>query len=193
MICHAPVGAAALADYWLGLLSPAAEKFIEKHLLACDSCGGVLRGIIALASELRVLAREGTLRLVVTEAFLQCAAAEGLRIREYSPPNGGSVDCTVGAGDQLLITRLAADLRGARRVDLSFCDEHGAERHRAADIPVAAAAGEVIHQESIAFAKASPTARLVARLLAVEESGAERLIGEYTFNHTRTLPGPGDG
>jgi hypothetical protein len=189
--CHAPASAATLADFWLGLLPPAAGEAIEEHLLACDSCGDRLREVIALAAEVRNLAREGTLRLVVTETFIQCAAAEGLRIREYAPPPGGGVECTVAAEDQLLITRLAADLRGARRVDLCFCDEHGAELHRAADIPVAAGAAEVIHQESIAFAKASPTARLVVRLLAVEESGAERLLGEYTFHHTRTLPGPG--
>jgi hypothetical protein len=32
---------------------------------------------------------------------------------------------------------------------------------------------------------------MVARLLAVDEKGAESVVGEYTFNHTRTLPGPG--
>jgi hypothetical protein len=30
---------------------------------------------------------------------------------------------------------------------------------------------------------------LIARLVAVDEAGGERLLGEYTFNHTRTLPG----
>jgi len=24
-----------------------------------------------------------------------------------------------------------------------------------------------------------------------DEAGVERLLGEYTFNHTRSLPGPG--
>jgi hypothetical protein len=33
--------------------------------------------------------------------------------------------------------------------------------------------------------------RMIMRLVAVEETGSERQIGEYTFNHTRTLPGPG--
>jgi hypothetical protein len=32
---------------------------------------------------------------------------------------------------------------------------------------------------------------MIARLVAVDEVGAERLLGEYTFNHTRTMPGPG--
>ena len=31
---------------------------------------------------------------------------------------------------------------------------------------------------------------MVARLIDVRESGEEAVLGEYTFNHTRTLPGP---
>jgi hypothetical protein len=31
---------------------------------------------------------------------------------------------------------------------------------------------------------------LTARLLEVNETGEEHLLGEYTFNHTRTIPGP---
>ena len=31
---------------------------------------------------------------------------------------------------------------------------------------------------------------MIARLLAVDADGAERLLGEYTFHHTRTIPGP---
>jgi hypothetical protein len=31
---------------------------------------------------------------------------------------------------------------------------------------------------------------MIAKLLAVEEHGGERVLGEYTFNHTRTIPGP---
>ena len=58
------------------------------------------------------------------------------------------------------------------------------------DIPVRDDAGSVLVQQSITFAKASPSATMIARLLAVDEAGAERLLGEYTFHHTRTIPGP---
>jgi hypothetical protein len=27
-------------------------------------------------------------------------------------------------------------------------------------------------------------------LFAIDDEGMERLLGEYTFNHTRTIPGP---
>jgi hypothetical protein len=32
---------------------------------------------------------------------------------------------------------------------------------------------------------------MIARLVSLDETGGERLLGEYTFDHTRTLPGPG--
>ena len=59
-----------------------------------------------------------------------------------------------------------------------------------ADVPIRADAAEVVFQESITVAKAAPTSSMVARLLAVGADGTERLVGEYTFNHTRTIPGP---
>ena len=30
----------------------------------------------------------------------------------------------------------------------------------------------------------------IARLLAVDDEGREQVIGEYTFNHTRSIHGP---
>jgi hypothetical protein len=99
----------------------------------------------------------------------------------------------VTADDDLLIGRLVADLSGAARVDLCVCDERGVEQARLLDIPVGVGAGSVAWQESITSAKAAPTMTLVARLLAVDEIGGERLLGEYTFHHTRSMPGPAPG
>lgn len=183
--------AALLADYWLAALGDAEEEAVEEHLLACDECGARLREVIALAEGVRNLAREGCLRMVVSDAFLKRAAEEGLRVREYAPPPGGGVQCTVTAEDDILIGRLAANLRGAKRVDLCLCDEHGAEQLRLPDIPVQSGASNVVYQESITFAKAMPTSKIIARLVTFDEAGGERLLGEYTFNHTRSLPGPG--
>ena len=164
---------------------------MEEHLLGCDPCGARLREVIALAEGVRSLAREGTLRMIVSDAFLQRAAEEGLRVREYAPPPGGGVQCTVTAEDDILIGRLAANLSGAKRIDLCVCDERGVELGRLPDIPVNPAAGSVAFQESITFAKAAPTSKMIVRLVALDETGGERLLGEYTFNHTRSLPGPG--
>ena len=129
--------------------------------------------------------------MVVSDVFLERAAEEGLRVREYAPPSGGSVQCTVSAEDDILVGRLAANLSGARRVDLTFCDEHGVELSRLTDIPVRPGAGSVAYQESIDFMKAAPSLTLIARLVTVDETGGERVLGEYAFHHTRTLPGPG--
>jgi hypothetical protein len=188
MSCSDPIDAGVLADYWLGALGGPEEEAVEIHLLGCDACGSRLRDVIDLAEGVRSIAREGSLRMVVSDAFLRHAGQEGLRIREYAPPNGGSVQCTVGAEDVLLIARLAADLSGAARVDLSLCDEHGVEQLRLEDIPVRPGSGGVTLQESITVAKASPTQTKMMRLLALDAAGRERAVGEYTFHHTRTLP-----
>jgi hypothetical protein len=189
--CSSPIDAAVLADYWLGALASSEEEAVEEHLFDCDGCGARLREVIALAEGVRRLAREGSLRIVVSDTFLRRAAEEGLRVREYAPPPGGGVQCTVTAEDDILIGRLAANLSGAKRVDLCICDERGVEQLRLPDIPVHSGASSIAYQESITFAKAAPTNKMIARLVTFDEAGGERLLGEYTFNHTRSLPGPG--
>ena len=129
--------------------------------------------------------------MVVSDVFLKRATEAGLRVREYAPPPGGGVQCTVTAEDDILVGRLAANLSGVKRVDLCICDERGVERLRLPDIPVNPGAVSVAYQESITFAKAAPTSKAIMRLVAFDETGGERLLGEYTFNHTRSLPGPG--
>jgi len=191
MNCTSPLDPAVLADYWLAALAKPEEEAVEEHLFTCDACGARLREIIALAEAIRQLAREGSLLMVVSDAFVQRAAEQGLRVREYSPPNGGDVQCTVTAEDDLLIGRLASDLSGAKRVDLSLCDSRGVERLRLPDIPFHPAAGSVAFQQSITQAKAAPSETLIARLVGMDDAGQERLLGEYTFHHVRTLPGPG--
>ena len=129
--------------------------------------------------------------MVVSDAFLQSAAEDGLRIREHVPPPGASFQCTVHAEDDLLIVRLAANLSGAARVDLCVCDERGVELVRYRDIPVPSGASSIAYQESIAAQKAAPSYTLIARLVAVDEAGGERPLGEYTLHHTRSRSLPG--
>lgn len=188
-----PIDAAILADYWAGALAAADEEMVELHLLDCDACGARLRDVMALGESVRALAREGVLRMVVSDAFLRRAEDDGLHVREYAVSPGGAVQCTVGAEDDLLVARLAADLSAARRVDLCFEDQHGAEQRRLQDIPFHREARDVVYQEAIALMKAAPSQTMVARLVSIDDAGGEQLLGEYTFNHTRTLPGPGAG
>ena len=191
MNCLNPIDAAVLTDYWLGALSNSDEEAVEEHLFACDECGARLHELIALAEEIRKLAREGSLIMVVSDAFVKRAAEQGVHVREYSPPRSGSVECTVTAEDDFLIGHLTADLSTAKRVDLSFCDGQGLERLRLPDIPFHSQAPRVTFQQSITYAKAAPSETMIARLVTFDKAGAERLLGEYTFNHTRTIPGRG--
>lgn len=187
--CPNPIDPAVLADYWVAGLTTAEEEAVEHHLLACDLCGERLREVIALAEGVRKLAREGSLDMIVSESFLKRAADEGLRVRQYAPPPGGGVQCTVTAEDDILIGRLAADLSGAKRVDLCFCDERGVEQTRWPDIPMSLD-DDVLFQYSITYAKASPDHKLIVRLVAIDEEKSERLLGQYTFNHKRSIPDP---
>jgi hypothetical protein len=189
--CSNPLDATVLMDYWLGALPSPDEETVEEHLLACDQCGDQLREVIALSEGLRALARSGSLQVVVSDLFVQRARETGRHVREYAPSPGGNVQCTVAADDDLLVARLTADLSGAARVDLTWCDPQGVEQLRMTDIPIRGDAGRVICQQSITWAKASPSMSLIARLVAVDAKGAERLLGEYAFHHTRTIPGPG--
>ena len=189
--CASPIDAAVLADYWLSTLPGGEEEGVEEHLLTCDSCGARLRELIALAEGVHNLARQGSLLMVVSDVLLKRVAEEGRRIREYTPQPGDSIACTVTAEDDFLIGRLTADLSHAKRVDLCVCDERGSERLRLVDIPFKSGGGSVALQQSITYAKAAPSETMIARLVTFDDTGGEHLLGEYTFSHTRTLPGPG--
>ena len=190
--CAGPIDAAALMDYWLGVLPSTDEEPIEEHLMGCDRCGDRLREVIALAESLRTLARSGSLLVVISDQLVTRAEETGQRVRQYASSPGEHVQCTVSADDDFLVARLAADLSNAERVDLSWCTDQGVEVQRMSDIPIRSDAGTVLCQQSIVMAKASPSNTLIARLLAVDSAGGERLLGEYAFHHTRTIPGPGE-
>lgn len=190
MKCPEPLDAAVLADYWLGLLNESEAAPLELHLFGCDDCGARLRELIALAGGIRKLVQQGALRLVVSDSFVQAAADDGLRVREYAMAAGGRVNCTVTESDDMLIARLAADLSGTGRIDLRFYDHNGAEQGRMTDIPVNGADREVVCLESMQWAKQAPDNVLIARLVAVGDGDEERLVGEYAFHHTRSIPGP---
>jgi hypothetical protein len=181
--CGSPIDPAMLADYWAALLSPEEELGVEEHLLCCDSCCASLHEISGLVDAISEMGRSGNLNVIVSQEFLDRAAGEGLRIRQYAPEPGGSVHCTVNADDDLLIARLAADLSSARQVDLCFLGEHGTERLR--DIPIRAQSGEVIFHVAIDNIRAAGPHVARVRMVSVEPTG-DRVLGEYTFRHTPT-------
>ena len=186
--CASPIPLATLLEYWLGELDAAREAQLDEHLLGCGHCSANLQGLVDLGGEVRAAVRAGAVHAVLTDAFVQRLAAQGLRLREYRVPHNGSVHCTVAPDDDLLITRLDAPLAGVERIDVERLGDEGAVLERLRDVPFDAAAGEVVFTPRMEHIRALPASTVRYRLLAVAPSG-ERLVGEYTFHHTPYRPG----
>jgi anti-sigma factor ChrR (cupin superfamily) len=181
---HLP--AEGLLDYWLGDSDAAATEAIDAHLMQCDTCGQALDELVALGHGIRDALRAGTVGGVVGAAFLQRLAGQGLQVREYRVPPGGSVNCSVAPGDELLVSHLALPqpLRtGLRRLDLhvELSLEPGV-RHELLDIPFDPQAGEVLYVHKIAEVRPRPAHTAQATLVAVDGAGA-RELGRYVFHH----------
>ena len=186
---HVP--ADVLLDYWLGDSDAAATEAVDAHLMACDACGRALDGLMALGHGIRDAWRAGTVGGVVSGDFVQRLAGQGLQVREYHVPAGGSVNCTVAPDDDLLVSRLALPqplLSPGQRLDLhvesSF--EPGV-RHELPDIPFDPRGGEVVWVSQLAAVRPRPAPTAQATLVAVDEHGA-REIGRYVFNHRPWAP-----
>ena len=185
--CTAPIEFSALTEYWLDELDEAAGARIDEHLFGCQECSAKLDEIIALTGGVRAAFRRGTVRAFVTEAFVRRLAEHGVRLREYRVPHNGSVNCTVAPADEVLVARLQAPLTDVTRLDAhSYIGDAQPEVFR--DIPFDPASGEVVLTPKIAHLRAAPSHLSRVRLVAVDANG-ERVVGDYTFNHTRFVPG----
>lgn len=186
--CETPLEFSALTEYWLDELDEAAEARIDEHLFGCQECSAKLDEIIALASGVRAAFRQGAVRAFVTGAFVNGLTEQGVRLREYRVPHNGSVHCTLAPEDEVLVARLEAPLGGVTRLDAhSYLGDAQPEVFR--DIPFDPSSGEVVITPKIAHLRAAPSHLHRVRLVAVDANG-ERVIGDYTFNHTRFVPNP---
>lgn len=186
---------ATLIDYWLGELDEPREAAIEEHYLGCAACSARLAEVESLAGGTRRAFAGGGVGAVFTPAFIDQLRSRGVRLREYRVSRNGSVNCSVGPEDQLLLSRLQVPLEGVERIDLLVTAVTPADLKvtpaqagapfeiRLEDIPFDAASGEVVVAPSIAHVRTLPAHRQVIRLVAVGAEG-ERLLGEYTFNHS---------
>jgi len=181
--CQTPLDPTVLSEYWLEELTETDEDRVEEHLFACEACSRGLQSMVQLIEAIRGLTRKGLLQVIVSEPFLERLRAEGLNIRQYQVHPGGGVACTITDTDDLVIARLAADLTGAQRVDISRCDAQGREHLRIRDIPLISTRNEVVFSERTDLLRALGPDVLRVRLIAVEDT-QERILGEYTFNHT---------
>jgi hypothetical protein len=104
-----------------------------------------------------------------------------MRVREYRIEPGGSVNCTVAPSDDLVVTHLGAPLQEVQRLDLIF--EGEGWRQRLQDIAFDPLSGEVVFAPSVAELRKMGVSTNRAHLVAVGPD-AERVIGQYTFNHS---------
>ena len=181
--CKSPLAPSTLADYWLAELQNPEEEFVEEHLFACQDCSQELQDLVGLVETIRSITRKGSLQVVISGTFLERLRADGLNIRQYEVSPGGSVACTITDKDDLVISRIAADMAGARQVDISECDVEGREVRRVRDIPLVGANNEVVWSQPTDWLRSAGNEVFRFRLIAVEEA-QERVLGEYTFNHS---------
>jgi hypothetical protein len=172
-----------LVLYWLDESGDTAR--IEEHYLGCAECAARLEWLAALSDGVRLAVRAGRVGLFVSKQFVEALVQAGLRFREYHLELNGSVNCTIRADDDGVLSHIRAPLAGAKRVDVVRRVRVGGEQleDRVADVPFDPAAGEVLFIPAAAALKAMPSHVLEVTLLAVDEAG-ERPIGEYTFRHT---------
>lgn len=182
MTCKRPLDFEALVAYWLREMADQQEATLEEHLFACAHCTERLEALVALAAGVRATVKAGKLSMVVSERFVEAMKQAGLSLREYRLEPGGSVNCTLGADDDAVVSRLRAPLAGVKRLDLVRVHA-GAPETRVTDVPFDAQAGEVLVIPSAAWLKTMPAFTMQMRLIAVGERG-EKQLGDYTFNHS---------
>ena len=182
--CAAPALAATLIDYWLGELDGEREAELEEHLFGCEACSTRLRDLVRLGEGIGHAMRAGHVPAVLTAAFIRRLQASGMRVREYRLQPGGSVNCTVAPEDDLVVAHLHAPLGEVQRLDLLFDDVASGAHWRVEDVAFDPAAEEVVLLPHVAELRQLTVTTQRVQLLAVERS-AERVIADYTFNHSR--------
>jgi hypothetical protein len=181
--CTLPLTADALLAYWLGETDSAEQARIDEHLLGCARCSEELAQILAIGTAVREVARGGGLHVVLTEASVRRMLERGMRVREYRVPHNGAVSCTVTPDDDIVVSRLAAPLQDVKRLDLVQRFEGHADT-RLEDVPFDAATGGVVLASHMGALRALRASSNRMQLIAVDGAGRDRVIGEYTFNHT---------
>jgi hypothetical protein len=181
--CAVSFPAQTLTAYWLGELDGPAEGEFEEHLFGCAGCTARLHALASLGAGVKRLARGGDVHAVLPGSFVERLKALGVRVREYRVRPGGSVMCTVTPDDDLVLAHLHAPLHDVSRLDLVLHDVTQDARTRIEDVAFDPLAGEVVMLPNVSQLRQVAFMTLRVKLLAVEDA-AERVIGEYTFNHS---------
>ncbi|MBX7183908.1 MAG: hypothetical protein K1Y01_02085 [Vicinamibacteria bacterium] len=181
-VCARPIADSVLLEWWVGEVEARDGRDLDEHLLACRWCSERAEELSRLADGVAGLVRSGKLQAVVTAEVVERMRREGRRVREYRVSAGGGVQCSLAPDDDFLVARLEASVDPGTRVDLLSRVDGGPE-HRVSDIPFVQGGSEIWVTEPVDEIAARPAHVQRLRLVAVTSEG-DRLIGEYTFNHT---------
>ena len=180
--CAAPLGFAAVVDYWAGDLSREEEDRIEDHVFTCAICARDLSAAETLARGIATVAREGRLHSVLTDGILNRLAADGVRIRQYTLEGPAVVQCAVWADDDLVVARIRGDYADVEAVTIVTRRASGEEINRLSDVPVRPGQHEILNAFSAAHLRKLPATRV--RVTVTGHTGsAERTIADYTLDH----------
>ena len=171
-----------LLAYWLGELDEANELRLDEHLFSCAACSERLTAVVSLGAAIRAEIKRGDFGYVVPTGYLRSLEQAGLRVREYEVEPGGSVSCTITADDDLVASILHAPLNGVRRLDV-LIDDPNAGKFRLSDVAFDPSAQSVTVIPSVTFVRSMPKSQQRMKLVAVDGAD-ERVIADYTFNHT---------
>jgi hypothetical protein len=171
-----------LLAYWLGELDEAREHVVEEHLFACAACSKKLEGVAALGAAIRAELLRGAFSFVTSALFIRRIKEAGWQVREYEPPAGGSVACTVTPDDDFVVAYLRAPLHDVGRLDV-LIDDTTSGKHRANDVAFDPNADALATVTSTAYLKTLGHSQQRVRLVAVD-GVEERVVADYTFNHS---------
>jgi hypothetical protein len=180
--CGAPLAAPELLQYWLGELEEPRELTLDEHLFACGACSERLGAIVDLGAAVRQVFLEGWLNVMLPEPFIRGLQSAGFKVREYDLAAGGSVNCTVTPEDDFVVSYLRAPLAGVQRLDV-LIDDSTSGQLRANDVAFDPAAGLLVAVTSTVYLRTLEHSQQRVRLVAVE-GAEERVLGDYTFNHS---------
>jgi hypothetical protein len=176
-----------LAMLALGELPEAEAEEVEDHVFACTGCALILERLLDLGARIAEVTREGGAFMLASRALVDELARAGMVTRRYRMGSGGQVACTVDAKDIYTAMHLSLDVdaRDLDRIDLLY--ESPSASYRIGDVPIDRAAGEVVFVQPAEYLRTLPSERKTVRLVSVKAAG-ERVVAEYTLNHTAFRP-----
>jgi len=181
--CRVTFPAQSLTSYWLGELDDRTQSELEEHMFGCAACIERLSALARLAEGVRLAARSGNVRAILTAPFVKRLQGLGVRVREYHVQAGGSVNCTAAPEDEMIVAHLQAPLHNVQRLDLVMHDSEAATPARLSDITFDPTSDEIVMLSNTVQLRQRSFATFRAQLVAVEPD-RETVIGEYTFNHS---------